>query len=387
MEQKLLKVTIDNITVEVEPGTTILMAARKIGGDVVPPAMCFYSKLQGSGGKCRTCLVKVAAGSAADPRPMPKLVASCRTAVMDGMVVENITNPAVLEARKGVVEFLLINHPLDCPVCDQAGECDLQDLSYEHGSEATRYEFKRRTFERIDIGPYIQLHMTRCILCYRCVYTADQVAGNREHGVMDRGDHAQIATYIQKSLGNEFIGNVIDVCPVGALTDRTFRFKNRVWFTKPVDAHRDCPQCKGKVRLWMRGDDVLRVTARKDQWGEVEDWICNECRFEKKKVSDWVIEGPTRVDRHSVINAGHYVNVMKPKETFSEVMNGRQPKLLLDIHAISDVNTVDLNVLPGPATSETFNGNAKSVGSNVTDVKAGKGPNPKGTDSTNPVTP
>jgi NADH-quinone oxidoreductase subunit G len=387
MEQKLLKVTIDNITVEVEPGTTILMAARKIGGDVVPPAMCFYSKLQGSGGKCRTCLVRVAAGSGADPRPMPKLVASCRTAVMDGMVVENITNPAVLEARKGVVEFLLINHPLDCPVCDQAGECDLQNLSYEHGSEATRYEFKRRTFQRIDIGPYIQLHMTRCILCYRCVYTADQVAGNREHGVMDRGDHAQIATYIEKALGNEFIGNVIDVCPVGALTDRTFRFKNRVWFTKPVDAHRDCPTCKGKVRLWMRGDDVLRVTARKDQWGEVEDWICNECRFDKKKVSDWVIEGPTKVDRQSVISAGHYVNVVKPKETFSDVMHGRKPKLLMDIHTISDVNTVDLNEIQGPATSQTFNGNQKAVGHNPTDVKAGKGANPKGTDSTNPITP
>ena len=121
-QNKLFKVTIDNITVEVEPGTTILMAARKIGGDIVPPAMCYYSKLQGSGGECRTCLVRVAAGSTADPRPMPKLVASCRTTVMDGMVVENITNPAVLEARKGVVELMLINHPLDCPVCDQAGE-------------------------------------------------------------------------------------------------------------------------------------------------------------------------------------------------------------------------------------------------------------------------
>src|SRR5215211_8051361 len=106
-EQKLLKVTIDNITIEVEPGTTILQAARKIGGDIVPPAMCYYTKLKGSGGKCRTCLVRVAAGSTADPRPMPKLVASCRTAVMDGMVVENITSQAVLEARKGVVEFLL----------------------------------------------------------------------------------------------------------------------------------------------------------------------------------------------------------------------------------------------------------------------------------------
>lgn len=385
--KKLFKVTIDNITVEVEPGTSILMAARKIGGDVVPPAMCYYSRLQGSGGKCRTCLVRVAAGSTADPRPMPKLVASCRTNVMDGMVVENITSPAVLEARKGVVEFLLLNHPLDCPVCDQAGECDLQDLSYAHGSEGTRYEFRRRTFERIDLGPYIQLHMTRCILCYRCVYTADQISKNREHGVLDRGDHSQIATFIQNNLDNEFIGNVIDVCPVGALTDRTFRFKNRVWFTKPVDAHRDCPTCNGKVRLWMRGDDVLRVTARKDQWGEVEEWICNECRFEKKHATDWVIEGPTRVDRHSVISAGHYVNVVKPQETFSAIMDGQKPKLLMDIHSVSQVNTVDLNEIPGPATNKTFNGNPHAVGTNVTDVKEGRGRNLKGTDSTNPNTP
>src|ERR1700750_2627222 len=191
-----MKVTIDGIPVEVEPGTTILNAARKIGGDIVPPAMCYYSKLQGSGGKCRTCLVRVAAGSTAHPRPMQKLVASCRTNVMDGMIVENITNPSVLEARKGVVEMLLINHPLDCPVCDQAGECHLQDLSYEHGKEGTRYEFARRTFKRHDIGPYIQLHMTRCILCYRCVFTADQLTNKREHGVLDRGDHSEIATFI-----------------------------------------------------------------------------------------------------------------------------------------------------------------------------------------------
>ena len=385
-EKKLLKVTIDNITVEVEPGTTVLQAARKIGGDVVPPAMCYYSKLDKTGGYCRTCLVKVSKGSEADPRPMPKLVASCRTGVMDGMVVENITNPSVLEARKGVVEFLLLNHPLDCPVCDQAGECDLQDLSYEHGSEGTRYEFKRREFERIDLGPFIQLHMTRCILCYRCVHTANQVAGSREHGVLDRGDHAQIATYIEESLDSEMIGNVIDVCPVGALTDRTFRFKNRVWFTKPMDAHRDCPTCKGKVRLWLRGNDVMRVTARKDQWGEVEDWICNECRFHKKQVSDWVIEGPTNVNRHSVISAGHYEKIDIPKETFEPLM-GRKPKLMMDIHQVSEVNKIDLNELPGPATSATFDKDATLVGSNVTDEKIGEGRNLAGTDSTNPNTP
>jgi NADH-quinone oxidoreductase subunit G len=390
-EKKLFKVTIDNITIDVEPGTTILQAARKIGGEVVPPAMCYYTPLKGSGGKCRTCLVRVAAGSTADPRPMPKLVASCRTTVMDGMVVESMTNPTVLDARKAVVEFLLINHPLDCPVCDQAGECDLQDLSYEHGREATRYEFQRRTFERHNLGPYIQLHMTRCILCFRCVFAADQLTNKRQHGILDRGDHSEIATYIEKSLDNDFIGNVIDVCPVGALTDRTFRFKNRVWFTKPMDAHRDCAKCSGKVRLWMRGDEVLRVTARKDKWGEVEDlptgqagFICNECRFEKKKAADWVIEGPTKWNRHSVISAGHYDGVVKPHEFLPELM-GKKPNLLLDIHDVSGVNKpeVDLSALPGPATNKTFNGEPHSVGDNVTDMKIGIGPNEEGTDSTN----
>src|SRR5687768_10842455 len=353
---KLFKVTIDNITVEVEAGTSILQAARNIGADVAPPAMCYYSALKGSGGKCRTCLVEVVAGSTADPRPMPKLVASCRTNVMDGMVVKNITSERVLEARRGVVEFLLINHPLDCPICDQAGECDLQDLSYSHGEAGTRYEFKRRTFERVDLGSYIQLHMTRCILCYRCVYVADQVTNKREHGVLDRGDHSQIATYIKNALDNDFIGNVIDVCPVGALTDRTFRFKNRVWFLKPMDAHRDCPKCSGKVTLWNRGDEVYRVTARKDQWGEVHEWICNECRFEKKHTNDWVIEGPTKINRHSVISQGHYIGTVTPKETLDEVMGGRSPRLLMDIHTVSEVNQpdIELSEIQGPATGEVF---------------------------------
>jgi NADH-quinone oxidoreductase subunit G len=343
-----LNVTIDNITIAVAPGTTILEAARQIGGDVTPPAMCYYSKLEGSGGKCRTCLVEVSKGSEKDPRPMPKLVASCRTTIMDGMEVKNITSEKVLDARKGVVEFLLMNHPLDCPICDQAGECHLQDLGYEHGADSTRYEFKRREFEKVDLGEYIQLHMTRCILCYRCVYTADQVSDKRCHGVLSRGDHAEIATFIEQNLHNDMIGNVIDVCPVGALTDKTFRFKNRVWFTKPVNAHRSCnnPNCCGEVTLWNRGEQVLRVTARKNEWGEVMDstqgkpgWICNTCRFDKKQITDWTIEGPVTVSRHSVINQGHYSVLVKPKETFNKVMDGRDPKLLLDIHNVSDVNT------------------------------------------------
>jgi NADH-quinone oxidoreductase subunit G len=362
-EVKKVKVTIDNITIDVPAGTTILQAARMIGGDVVPPAMCYYSKLQGSGGKCRTCLVEVSKGSEADPRPMPKLVASCRTGVMDGMEVKNMTSPKVEDARNGVVEFLLLNHPLDCPVCDQAGECHLQDLGYSHGKQGTRYEFKRRTFEKHDLGPYIQLHMTRCILCYRCVFTADQLTDKRAHGILSRGDHAEIATYIEKSLDNNFIGNVIDVCPVGALTDKTFRFKNRVWFTKPVNAHRDCKCCAGKVTLWQRGEEVLRVTARKDQWGEVEEWICNECRFEKKKTTDWTIEGPAHVSRHSVISQGHYENIQKPKETFTAVHGGRKPQLLMDIHSVSEVNdpSIDLSLINGPATSDVYNPSTKQA--------------------------
>lgn len=311
MNEKV-KVTIDGIAVEVDPGTSILNAARQIGGDIVPPAMCYYSKLEGSGGKCRTCLVKVSKGSEKDPRPMPKLVASCRTGVMDGMEVQNITSPEVIEARKGVVEILLINHPLDCPVCDQAGECHLQDLSYEHGVANTRYEFERRIFDKIDIGDKIQLHMTRCILCYRCVYVADQLTDSREHGILGRGDASEISTYIEKAIDNDFSGNVIDVCPVGALTDRTFRFKNRVWFTKPVDAHRNCPTCKGKVTLWYKGEEVLRVTGRKDEFGEVEDFICNTCRFETKNTSDWVIEGPRQISHKSVISSNHYEMVPLP---------------------------------------------------------------------------
>ena len=356
-EQQLFKVTIDNITVEVPAGTSILEAARKIGGEVAPPAMCFYSKLKGSGGKCRTCLVEVSKGSEKDPRPMPKLVASCRTTVMDGMEVKNITSPKVIDARAGIVEFLLLNHPLDCPICDQAGECHLQDLSYEHGKEGTRYEFQRRTFKKHDLGPYIQLHMTRCIMCFRCVFTADQLTDNRVHGVLDRGDHAEIATFIEKSLDNDFIGNVIDVCPVGALTDKTFRFKNRVWFLNPMDAHRDCPKCSGKVTLWNRGNEVFRVTARKDEWGEVEDWICNECRFEKKKTNDWVVEGPREINRHSVISQGHYLGAVKPTETFKAVNDGRTPHILLDIHTESDVNKpdIDLSLINGPAHSNNFN--------------------------------
>lgn len=321
-EIKKIKVTIDGQTTEVAPGTTIMDAARQIGGKSVPPAMCYYSKLQSSGGRCRTCLVEVSKGSDADPRPMPKLVASCRTGVMDGMEVRNLTSERTQEARKAVTEFLLVNHPLDCPVCDQAGECHLQDLGYEYGVASTRTEFERRTYEPEDIGPYIKLHMNRCILCARCVLVANQLTENREHGILFRGDHAEISTYLNKALTNDYYGNVIDVCPVGALTDRTSRFASRVWFTKPVDASCECDKCSGRVVLWMKGEEVIRVTTRQDQYGEAEEWICNECRFEKKDLKYWKVEGARRVDRHSVISLNHY---QKPKES-SLLIDGTEAK-------------------------------------------------------------
>lgn len=297
-----MKITIDNHTIDVESGTTILQAARMIGGESVPPAMCYYTSLKTSGGYCRTCLVEVSKGSEADPRPMPKLVPSCRTTVMDGMEVKNKTSERVLEARKGIVEMLLVNHPLDCPICDQAGECDLQNLAFEHGVAKTRSEEPRRTYEPIDIGDKVKLHMNRCILCYRCVKVADQLTNDRVHGVIHRGDHAEISTFIENALESEFYGNVIDVCPVGALTDKTFRFKSRVWFTKPYNAHRDCPSCSGKVTLYMKGDEILRVSARKDEYHEVEDFICNTCRFDKKEKTDWIIEEIAVFEKESVIN-------------------------------------------------------------------------------------
>ncbi len=373
-ETNNMKVTIDGITVEVPAGTTILQAARKIGGSVAPPTMCYYSSLEGSGGKCRSCLVEVSKGSEKDPRPMPKLVASCRTSIMDGMEVKSMSSERAVDARKSVAEFLLINHPIDCPVCDQAGECTLQDLSYQHGFSASRYEFVKRTFPPEDIGPYIQLHMNRCIHCYRCLMVADQLTDQREHGFMERGDHMYISTYLSKALTNEFIGNVIDVCPVGALTDKTFRFKNRVWFTKPLDAHRACttPGCCGEVRLWMRGKEVFRVTARRDEWDEVAvasngktGWICNECRFEKKQTSDWIIDGPTNVNRNSVIAQGHYagnVGMTKPKPVLDEVI-GKEAIYKLDIYKVSEVNKKEyhLDQIKGPAHSTDFDKN-KSLG-------------------------
>lgn len=306
-----MKVIIDGHEIDVEAGTTILQAARMIGGQCVPPTMCYYSKLKDCGGKCRCCLVEITKGSERDPRPMPKLQPSCVTSVQDGMEVLSAKSEKAMEARKAVTEFLLINHPLDCPVCDQAGECDLQNLAAENKNFKSRFVEEKVKMENEDLGPYIEINKNRCVLCYRCVKLADQLTPNRVQGVLGRGDHAEISTYIKHAIDNDFSGNMIDVCPVGALTDKTFRFQSRVWFTKKYDAHRNCSKCVGKVVLWMSGDEVLRVSARKDQWHEVEDFICNECRFDRKDKNDWTIEGPRKFEKWSVLNVNNYTTNLK----------------------------------------------------------------------------
>ena len=219
-----MKVTIDNITLEVEQGTTIMQAARQIGPEIAPPAMCYYEPLKASGGKCRGCLVKVTAGSEKDPRPMPKLVPACLTQVQDGMIVENTINEEVLETRRGIVEFLLLNHPLDCPICDQGGECDLQDQSLIFGINKKRFYSYKRSVTNKNLGPIIKTVMTRCIHCTRCVRFAKEIAGTEDLGVFGRGYSTEIGTYIEKIFNSEISGNVSDICPVGALTFKPYSF-------------------------------------------------------------------------------------------------------------------------------------------------------------------
>ncbi|NDC40322.1 MAG: NADH dehydrogenase (quinone) subunit G [Chitinophagia bacterium] len=272
------KVTIDNITVEVAPGTTILNAARMIGGDVTPPAMCYYSKLKESGGKCRTCLVEVSKGSEKDPRPMPKLVPSCRTTVMDGMEVKNITSPKVLDARKGVVEFLLVNHPLDCPICDQGGECELQDISMGFGKDESNYTETKRAVSDDDLGDLIATEMTRCIQCTRCVRFCDEIAGLPELGGIGRGEKMQISTYVQHNMQSEVSGNIIDLCPVGALTSKPYRFTARPW--EMVEFASIAPHdCLGSnVFLHTRRDKVMRVVPKEND-DINETWLSDRDRF------------------------------------------------------------------------------------------------------------
>ena len=260
-----IKLTIDGVEVEVEEGSTVLHACEKAGKEI--PRFCYHERLSVAG-NCRMCLVEM------DKAPKP--IASCAMPAGDGMVIK--TDSAIVQkAREGVMEFMLINHPLDCPICDQAGECDLQDQSMGYGGDRSRYQEAKRAVENKDMGPLISTIMTRCIHCTRCVRFTTEVAGVTDMGALGRGENMEITTYLEKALASELSGNVVDLCPVGALTSRPYAFNARPWelsHTETVDA---MDAVGSAIRVDTRGNEVLRVLPRVND-DVNEEWISDKTR-------------------------------------------------------------------------------------------------------------
>lgn len=261
------KLTINGTEVEVEPGTSILQAAEQIGVEI--PRFCYHDRLSVPA-NCRMCLVEVKGGP-------PKPVASCAMACADGMDVHTESD-MVKKARKGVMEFLLINHPLDCPICDQGGECDLQDQAVAYGFDRSRYHENKRAVKDKNFGPLIRTSMNRCIQCTRCVRFGDEIAGVPDLGLLHRGEDVEINTYIEKAISSELSGNLIDVCPVGALLNKPYTFKARPWElskTETIDVH---DAVGSNIRVDSRGGEVMRILPRLHE-DINEEWIADRSRF------------------------------------------------------------------------------------------------------------
>ena len=260
------KITIDGIETEVEQGLTIIQACKSVGVEI--PHFCYHERLA-IAGNCRMCLVEV--------EKSPKPVASCAMPIADGMVVHTNT-PKVQKAREGVMEFLLINHPLDCPICDQGGECDLQDQAFKYGSGKSRYNEEKRAVVDKDMGPLVKTHMTRCIHCMRCVRFATDVAGVEEIGSLGRGEHMEITTYLDKALTSEMSANIIDLCPVGALTSKPTAFKARSWELVPTRSVDVMDAVGSNIQIDARGLEVIRVMPMEND-DINEEWISDKTRF------------------------------------------------------------------------------------------------------------
>ena len=261
-----LKVTVDGIEVEVEAGTTIMQACEEAGAEI--PRFCYHERLSVAG-NCRMCLVEV--------ENAPKPVASCAMPVAPDMVVST-TSDTVKTAREGVMEFLLINHPLDCPICDQGGECDLQDQALGFGGDASRFEDNKRAVENKNMGPLVKTIMTRCIHCTRCVRFAQEVAGVPEIGAIGRGEDMEITTYLEASLDSEMSGNVIDLCPVGALTSRPYAFTARPWELRKTETIDVMDALGSNIRVDMRGREAMRIMPRNHD-DVNEEWLSDKSRF------------------------------------------------------------------------------------------------------------
>jgi NADH-quinone oxidoreductase subunit G len=260
------KLTIDGVEVEVPAGATVLQACEAAGAEI--PRFCYHERLS-IAGNCRMCLVEM--------EKSPKPVASCAMPAADGQVVYT-TTPKVKKAREGVMEFLLINHPLDCPICDQGGECDLQDQSIAYGKGFTRYHENKRAVTEKFMGPLVKTIMTRCIHCTRCVRFAQEVAGVEEIGAIGRGENMQITSYLEKAVTSEVSGNIIDLCPVGALTSKPYAFQARPWELQKTDAIDVMDAVGSNIVIGSRGRAVLRVTPRIND-DVNEEWLADKGRF------------------------------------------------------------------------------------------------------------
>ena len=260
------KLTVDGIEVEVPAGATILQACEAAGAEI--PRFCYHERLS-IAGNCRMCLVEM------DKSPKP--VASCAMPAADGQAIHTNT-PEVRKAREGVMEFLLINHPLDCPICDQGGECDLQDQSLNYGKGHTRYHENKRAVTEKYMGPLIKTVMTRCIHCTRCIRFAEEVAGVEEIGATGRGENMQITSYLEAAVTSELSGNVIDLCPVGALTSKPYAFAARPWELKRTSAIDVMDAVGTNVTVHARGPQVMRVTPRVND-DVNEEWASDKTRF------------------------------------------------------------------------------------------------------------
>ncbi|WP_048860735.1 NADH-quinone oxidoreductase subunit NuoG, partial [Acidisphaera rubrifaciens] len=261
----MAKVTVDGIEVEVPNGSTVLQAAELAGKEI--PRFCYHERLS-IAGNCRMCLVEI--------EKAPKPVASCGYPVADGMVVKTDT-PMVRNARRGVMEFLLINHPLDCPICDQGGECDLQDQSMGYGLGASRYAENKRAVKDKNLGPLVKTVMTRCIHCTRCIRFATEVAGVPELGATGRGENMEVGTYVERALTSELSGNLVDLCPVGALTSKPYAFVTRPWELTKTDSVDVLDAVGAAIRVDSRGPEVLRVLPRINE-DVNEEWLGDKSR-------------------------------------------------------------------------------------------------------------
>ncbi|MBT4989320.1 MAG: NADH-quinone oxidoreductase subunit G, partial [Rickettsiales bacterium] len=266
MENKVT-IIVNDVDHEVPNGITLIQALEYSGHEI--PRFCYHDRLS-IAGNCRMCLVEMIGGP-------PKPIASCATSVTDGMKIRTDSD-VVKKAREGVMEFLLINHPLDCPICDQGGECDLQDQALNYGTNTSSYCETKRAVTNKEFGPLISTNMTRCIHCTRCIRFAEEVAGEPILGSIGRGEDMEVSTYVNKTIASEMSGNLVDLCPVGALTSKPYAFTARPWElikTESIDVH---DACGSNIRIDSRGTEVVRILPALNE-NINEEWIGDKTRF------------------------------------------------------------------------------------------------------------